>query len=232
MQSSSSAEVGAGLAEVGGGPAGVGGGPVRGYSFRQLDAPSPGTSNGIADVLSAVRAEAEQIRGQAWAAGEAEGRTAGMAAARADAEPAVAALAASLQAVEQLKAQMISELEQDAVEMALRLAEQILAGVLAVEPERVIDVGRNALRHLTERRRVTLVVNPDDLELVSECVEQLQSELGGIEHLSVQSDRRIGRGGAIARTDSGEIDSGIDTQLARARELVAAALAGESTNDS
>ena len=201
------------------------------YAFRQLDAPPPGTSNGIADVLSAVRAEAEQIRAQAWAAGEAEGRAAGMAAARTDAAPAIAAMTAALEAIEQLKAQMLAELEQDAVEMAMRLAEQILAGVVSVEPERVIDVGRNALRHLTERRRVTLVVNPDDLELVSECVDQLQSELGGIEHLGVQSDRRIGRGGAIARTDSGEIDSGLDAQLSRAREIVAAALARESFDE-
>jgi flagellar assembly protein FliH len=200
---------------------------VASYAFRQLDAPPPGTSNGIADVLSAVRAEAEQIRAQAWAAGEAEGRAAGMAAARTEAAPAVAAMTAALEAIEQLKAQMLAELEQDAVEMAMRLAEQILAGVVSVEPERVIDVGRNALRHLSERRRVTLVVNPDDLELVSECVDQLQSELGGIEHLGVQSDRRIGRGGAIARTDSGEIDSGLDAQLSRAREIVAAALARE-----
>ena len=197
------------------------------YAFRQLDAPPAGTSDGIADVLSAVRAEAEHIRAQAWAAGEAEGRAAGLAAARADAEPAVAAVAAAVGAIDQMREQIVAELEQDAVEMAMRLAEQIIAGVLSVEPERVLDVGRNALRHLSDRRRVTLVVHPDDLELVSDCVDQLQSELGGIEHLGVQSDRRIGRGGAIARTDSGEIDSGIDAQLGRAREIVAAALARE-----
>jgi flagellar assembly protein FliH len=204
---------------------------VASYAFRQLDAPPPGTSSGIADVLSAVRAEAEQIRAQAWAAGEAEGRAAGIAAARTEAAPAVAAIAAAAEAISGLQAQMLAELEEDAVEMAIRLAEQILAGVISVEPARVLDVGRNALRHLSERRRVTLVVNPDDLELVSECVEQLQSELGGIEHLAVQSDRRIGRGGAIARTDSGEIDSGLDAQLSRAREIVAAALARESTDE-
>jgi len=205
--------------------------PVATYAFRQLDAPPAGTSDGIADVLSAVRAEAEQIRAQAWAAGEAEGRAAGLAAARTDAQPALAALGASLQAVEQTREQLVSELEQDAVEMALRLTEQILAGVLSVQPERVIDVARNALRHLTERRHVTLVVNPDDLELVSECVEHLQSELGGIEHLGVQADRRVARGGAVARTDIGDIDAGIDVQLGRARELVADAIAGGMTTD-
>jgi flagellar assembly protein FliH len=209
----------------------VGGDPIQNYAFRQLDAPPPGTSNGIADVLSAVRAEAEQIRAQAWAAGEAEGRAAGLAAARSEAAPAVAAIAGAADAISELRSQVRAELEQDAVEMAMHLAEQILAGAISVEPERVIDVGRNALRHLSERRRVTLVVNPDDLEIVSECVEQLQSELGGIEHLGVQSDRRIGRGGAIARTDSGEIDSGFEAQLGRAREIVAAALAREPTAD-
>jgi flagellar assembly protein FliH len=201
------------------------------YAFRQLDAAAAAASGGIADVLSAVRAEAEQIRAQAWAAGEAEGRAAGLAAAREDATPAVAALGASMQAIEAVRAQVLAEVEQDAVELALRLAEHILSGVLAIEPERVIDVARNALRHLADRRRVTLVVNPGDLELVADCVEQLQSELGGIEHLGVQSDRRVARGGAIARTDAGDIDAGIDTQLARAREILTAALEREPTDE-
>jgi flagellar assembly protein FliH len=204
---------------------------VASYAFRQLDAAAAEASGGIADVLSAVRAEAEQIRAQAWAAGEAEGRAAGLAAARNDAAPALGALGAAVHAIYDVRAQFVAELEQDAVELAFRLTEQILAGVLTVEPERVLDVARNALRHLSDRRHVTLVVNPDDLELVSECVEQLQSELGGIEHLSVQSDRRVARGGAIARTESGEIDSGIEAQLARAREIVAAALAREPSRD-
>jgi flagellar assembly protein FliH len=59
-------------------------------------------------------------------------------------------------------------------------------------------------------------------------VTRLQSELGGIEHLNVQSDRRVGRGGVLARTDEGEIDASIETQLARAREVVAAELGPRS----
>jgi flagellar assembly protein FliH len=201
------------------------------YAFRQLDAAAAHASGGIADVLSAVRAEAEHIRAQAWAAGEAEGRAAGLAAARKDAQPAIAALGASAQAISEVRAQVVAELEQDAIELALRLAEQILAGVVSVQPERVLDVARNALRHLTDRRRVTLVVNPDDLELVNDCVNQLQSELGGIEHLGVQADRRVARGGAIARTDAGDIDAALDVQLARAREIIAAAFEREPTDD-
>jgi flagellar assembly protein FliH len=198
------------------------------FAFRQLEGPVPGATAGedIADVLAAVRAEAEQIRAQARAAGEAEGRAAALAAVQAEAESSISALGNAVQSVIELQSQAIATLERDATELALGLCEQILAGVLAVEPERVLDITRNALRHLAERRRVTVVVNPADLELVSQAAERLRTELGGIEHLAVQSDRRIGRGGAVARTEAGEIDAAIETQLARAREVAEAALGG------
>jgi flagellar assembly protein FliH len=197
------------------------------YAFEQLQAPA-GSAHSAADVLSAALAEADEVRAQARAMGEAEGRAAGIAAARAEAEPALAALAAAVQGIEQLRDHLIADLELDAVELAFQLCEQILAGVLSVQPERVVDVARNALRHLADRRQVTLVVNPDDLGVMADSVDVLQSQLGGIEHLAVQSDRRVARGGAIARTDSGEIDSGVDTQLQRAREIVVAALSPSS----
>ena len=82
-------------------------------------------------------------------------------------------------------------------------------------------MARNALRRVTDRRRVVLLVNPADLELISGSVEGLKGELGGIEHCDVQSDRRIDPGGVILRTEAGEIDVSIDSQLERAREIVA-----------
>jgi flagellar assembly protein FliH len=178
----------------------------------------------VADVLSAAHADAERIRSQARAEGQAEGRAAGMAAVRAELEPSLHAVAGTAQALESLRDQIIAELEHDAVALALRLAEQVVAGAIDVAPERVLDVAAVALRRIRDRQHVTLVVNPADLELMSDSVIQLQSQLGGIEHLNVQSDRRVGRGGVLARTDDGEIDATLETQLVRAREIVAAEL--------
>jgi flagellar assembly protein FliH len=200
---------------------------IAAYTFRQLEAPA-GSVRDVADVLSAAHADAEQIRQQARAEGEAEGRAAGMAAVRAELEPSLQAIASAAQALDGLRDQVVSELEHDAVTLALRLAEQIVAGTIEVSPERVVDVAGVALRRIRDRRRVTLVVNPADLELMSASVAQLQSQLGGIEHLNVQSDRRVGRGGVLARTDEGEIDASIETQLSRAREIVAAELSPPS----
>jgi flagellar assembly protein FliH len=204
---------------------------IEAYTFRQLEAPAGGTVHDAADVLSAAHAEAEQIREQARLAGEAEGRAAGAAAVRAEMEPAAQALRGAAAELEGLRAQVVAELETDAVTLALRIAEHVIAGAIATEPERIVDIAGLALRRITERRRVTLVVNPADLELLSESVAALQAELGGIEHCNVQSDRRVGRGGCLARTDEGEVDASIETQLARVRELIAAAAGGEAGDD-
>jgi flagellar biosynthesis/type III secretory pathway protein FliH len=59
---------------------------------------------------------------------------------------------------------------------------------------------------------------------MQEAVQRLQSELGGIEHLYVQSDRRVSRGGVLARTEAGEIDATIEAGLSRARDVVEAEL--------
>ena len=184
-------------------------------------------SGGAADLLSAAWEEADQVRAQARTAGEAEGRAAGMAEARAQAAPALAALEQAVRSFEQLRAGLVETLEQEAADLALRIAEQIIAGALEVQPERIVDIARGALRRVAERQRVTLVVNPSDLELLSQSLERLRTELGGIEHLDVQADRRIDRGGAILRTASGEIDATVSAQLQRAREIVAATLGGE-----
>jgi flagellar assembly protein FliH len=84
---------------------------------------------------------------------------------------------------------------------------------------------RGALRCFIERERVQVLVNPDDLGIVRASMDEIAGELGGIEHVEVQEERRIGRGGAIVRTATAQVDAGIDTKLERAREVVAAELA-------
>lgn len=200
---------------------------IAAYTFRQLEAPA-GSIGDVADVLSAAHAEAEQIRAHARATGEAEGRAAGLAAAQAELTPMLQSAAGAVGALQELQTELIAQLEQDAVNLAIRLAEQIVAGTIEVAPQRIVDVAAVALRRIRDRQHVTLVVNPADLELMSASVTSLQSQLGGIEHLNVQSDRRVGRGGVLARTEEGEIDASVETQLARAREVVMAELAPEA----
>ena len=108
------------------------------------------------------------------------------------------------------------------------LAAKVLAGALEVEPERVVESVRGALRGIVERERVTVLVHTADLELVREAMDELRATLGGIEHCEVQAERRVARGGAIVRTQDGDVDARVETKLQRAREVVQNALGVES----
>ena len=88
----------------------------------------------------------------------------------------------------------------------------------------MVEAVRGALRGLVERERVTVLVHPDDLDLVRGAMGDLISALGGIEHCEVQAERRVARGGAVVRTPEGDVDARLDTKLQRAREVVETAL--------
>lgn len=197
------------------------------YTFRQLES-TAATDRTPADLIAHAVAEAEAIREQARREGEAAGYAAGLERAHAESVSALAALAEAAAVVDATRSELAETLTAQAGELALLTAEQMIAGAIAVEPQRITDVVRGALRRLADRHRVTVLVNPEDLELLARSVPMLQAELGGIEHLDVQADRRVARGGAVVQTVYGEIDATVGAQLQTARELVAAALAGDT----
>lgn len=168
-------------------------------------------------------AEADAIRQQAYQ----EGYAAGTAEARAAAEPAMQALASAAAGLDELHTHVADGLERGAVGLALRIAEQVIGAAVDVDPDRVLDAIRGALRRLTDRERVQILVNPEDLEIVREGVEDIASQLGGIGSIEVQSERRVARGGAIVRTGEGDIDASIETKLTRAREVLEREFADE-----
>ncbi|MEA2430434.1 MAG: flagellar assembly protein FliH [Thermoleophilaceae bacterium] len=171
-------------------------------------------------LVAAAEAEADRVRDEARAAGHAEGLAAGRAEALAEAAPSLSAAVAALAAVRAMEADATDRVERHAVDLAMQVAERVVAGTIAVSPERLLDVVRGALRTIIERERVTLLVHPEDLDLMREGVAEVTGALGGIEHIEVQEERRVARGGAILRTRVGEVDARIETKLERVRSAI------------
>ena len=199
-----------------------------GFDFEQLTptaplepAPSLETATHQARALvAAAEAEAARIREQAHEQGFHEGFAAGREEARIQLEPVAHAMAETVQRLEQLEAEAADRVEPHAVELAMRVAEKVVAGAIEVQPERLLDVVRGALRTIVERERIVVLVHPSDLDLMREGVAGLTGSLGGMEHIEVQEERRVRRGGAIVRTAYGEVDARLDTKLERARTAV------------
>lgn len=175
-------------------------------------------------LMAAAEADAARIREEARQAGYAEGLAAGRAEMHATGAPVIQALTAAVEDVRELRARSADEIEAEAVSLAIEIAEKVVSGAVAVEPERVLDVVRGALRAIVERERLVILVNPADLPIVREGMAELAGSLGGIERVEVQEERRVDRGGALVRTGVGEVDAKLATKLERAREAVMAGL--------
>jgi flagellar biosynthesis/type III secretory pathway protein FliH len=166
-----------------------------------------------------LRAIAAETRRRAREEGYAEG----LAEARAQTASAIDALAAAEQGIRSREEEFLRAAERSAVELAIAIAEKIVGGTVAARPEAVLDDVGGALLRTASRHRLAIEVNPDDLELVADSAERLAAKLGGVQRLDVVAERRIERGGCIVRTEEGEIDARIGSQLERVAELLAEA---------
>jgi len=179
------------------------------FEFPELAVPRP-----VEERLAAAEVEHEAELDAARGAGYEEGLAAG----RAEVSAAVRALASAAARLDEASAAAASDAEPVAVELALRIAEKVLGGELEARPELVLDVVRGALRRLTEPLPATLLVNPEDAELVRDSIDEFSIEHGS--DLTVREERRVERGGCVVRTQAGEIDAQITAQLERAAKVV------------
>ena len=184
-------------------------GPFELAPLEAVIVPTPPAGQGAAATVETIREQAFE-----------EGFAAGVAQAQSQLDGPAAALAAAADQLQALRTDAAASVEADAVDLALRIAEQVVGAAIAADPELVVEAVRGALRRLVERDRVLILVNPDDLELVRDHAARLVGELGGIEHCEVQAERRVRPGGAIVRTSEGEVDATLETKLARAREVL------------
>jgi flagellar assembly protein FliH len=190
------------------------------YAFEPLEPSDPPARDAAARLLALATAEAVKIREQARAEGHAEGLRAGHADGAEEVSRAALALAEAAREIESLRTEAVDAVERDAIELALELAEKIVGGTLKARPDTVLEVVRGALRRISDRRNVTVLVNPADLETVRAAIGELTARGSGVEVCDLQSEERVSIGGAIVRTAEGEVDASVSTQLERAREVV------------
>ncbi|MCW2977713.1 MAG: Flagellar assembly protein FliH/Type secretion system HrpE [Actinomycetia bacterium] len=197
------------------------------FAFPVLEGTTVQSTVPREDLVAAARAEADAITEAARVRGHEEGYAAGMAEAQVRLDPVRDALIEARAGIERMADEIVPLVEHRAVELALVLAEKILATSLALDPSLVGSIATGALRRIVARDRIELDVNPEDVELVTAALASDANELSSSRRIDVIAERRVRRGGCVVRTVDGEIDARIEKQLERAaailRESIAAA---------
>jgi flagellar biosynthesis/type III secretory pathway protein FliH len=98
------------------------------------------------------------------------------------------------------------------VALARLLAERLLGASLAVSPEQVVTLARQALSEARGARRLAIVAHPEDAKLLSDALPSLGIAL---ETVRVSPDSARQRGSLRIETDIGVLDADLAPQLDR-----------------
>jgi flagellar assembly protein FliH len=197
------------------------------------DAPAPRTRNlaGLnqflerareqgAAMVSVAREQAESIAQGAREQGFEVGYSEGIARAEAAVIERLAMAEQLVEQVREAREQALASCERDLVELAFQIAEKVVRQRVAADADATVGILEHALRKAFVRDGLTVLCNPADLERLSGASELLQTRVGSLTGLSLIGDRRISQGGVIVRTDAGDIDATIESQLERLRDLL------------
>jgi flagellar assembly protein FliH len=159
--------------------------------------------------------QARQVRDSEIAAARQQGFEAGYASGYAEGSAAADREAAGLiSTAEQIAMQVAGEhqrvvlsAERDVVELAIDIAGKLMNVQLEVDPDRIVEILRGAIRKAFQRDELTVLANPADLEVLRAAGPEIQRTMGGIQHLDFVEERRIERGSIVVRTPTGEVDA-------------------------
>lgn len=166
------------------------------------DEPAPGAADAGAELV--------RLREAARAEGYAEG----LAAAQAEQDKAGARMRQLVESYAATLDNLDFRLADMVLELSLDVARQVVAGELAVHPERILDVVNLALKQMAETsREARLLLNPEDAALMRPHLDQVLDK----NRLRIVEDTRIVRGGCLIETPHGDLDA---TLPARWRQVV------------
>jgi flagellar assembly protein FliH len=81
--------------------------------------------------------------------------------------PLLAGLTAAIAGVEEFRKQVVQEAEPQVVELAVAVARRILVGELSENPERIVEIVKEAIRRIERSGSVTIRVHPDLSRVIS-----------------------------------------------------------------
>lgn len=108
--------------------------------------------------------------------------------------------------------------EDEVKDLAVAIAEQLVQAHLAVAPDAVVAVVRDALRHAAEADLVTVLVNPRDIAMVRAAKDELAGLLKGTGRFELLDDPKVEPGSCIVETKTQVIDGTQATRVDRLRD--------------
>lgn len=108
---------------------------------------------------------------------------------------------------------LVNDSEEAVIRLSCRIAHRIIGEAVEVNSEAIVEVVKNALRHLTDKQKLIIRVNPLDADVIKKHEPEWMMAAGAGTAVKVQEDARIKRGGCLIEGESGNVEAQIDRQI-------------------
>ena len=179
------------------------------------------------DRIVAVRAEWEKEVEAREAEAYEKGRVQGEDAARADLTEEIDKLNMLVRGITEGFDRLSAEAQEACVDIAIEINRRFVHTIAENSSDLIKETIKAAVKLATEKEKVVIRVNPEDLDEVRKHQDDIIFIGDGISRLEIRPDKLVDRGGCIVETEAGNIDARVDTRLSEIEKSLKDSLFGE-----
>ncbi len=146
-------------------------------------------------------------------------------------EDAVYELENNLLHAKEIREKVIREAEIDILKLSIKLAEKIVGREIEEDKKTIVDIVSTALQNARQQERITIKVNPNDLQIVQKKAEDFKS-YSQTKYLDFVADPRVESGGCLIESEVGTVDARLETQFRVLERAMLAQADGEFAQES
>jgi flagellar assembly protein FliH len=126
----------------------------------------------------------------------------------------------SLEELAAFRSEVRARYERELLELALGVARKVVRQELSERPEVWLGMIRHAVRRAVDRERIAIRVPGRLMQFLREGLPELRASLEDVKELELIEDPSLPEGGCVIESRFGDIDIGVETQLAAAERAL------------
>lgn len=162
----------------------------------------------------------DKLEDHAYTAGYEDGVKAGFDSGMEKAENLLRRLEALIFGLETTRAEVYGKLEQEILDLAIRIAEKVIHAEIRSEGSTRTAILEAGLCKLKDSEKLLVRVAPADLEAIQEVLPLLKEKNGIVGKVTLQEDPEVSEGGCVLESDQCELDGRIEVTLHEIEEAL------------
>jgi len=160
-----------------------------------------------------LQERAQKEKEEAYKNGHADGYQMGLSKGMEEANRTTGVFNKLINDVKNNQEEIYQDAELEVIGLVIALTRKIITAKAEIDPEIVIGSVQKAVKLLLDKSSLHIKVSPEQIGFIRENLNRLYALDDSIQKIELEPDRRVGMGGCIVETESGNVDARIEKEF-------------------